>query len=687
MTLFRSVLVALACIITVQLAGAQQKSTIAILSKSKHDGVWLRWAPTSPTLWQLGNKYGYSIERFAMTPEGELESGSRAVLTPSPLKPYTLAEFLPLSERSDEVATLEELLYGEDFKTTFSANDISSVLRKNNELENRFGIAMLMCDLSLDAAQAGGLFFKDTKAVQGKRYIYRIGIPYTLAGKPVEPSVIIVSAEDEKPLASIKDLKAQFSDKTASISWSTLLHKGVYSAYYIEKSEDGKNFKKLTDLPYVHMSEKLNDETAYYVDSLAVNQKKYYYRIQGISPFAETGPVSNIVSGEGTEPLFGKLVLRSGKVLVKRQVSVVWEFPKEFEDQIAGFMVSRAGNPDGPYNDAFKKSLAKDKREYIDITPHNNTYYVIRAMDKDGKEVSRSFPYLVQIEDNTPPAIPTTIAGSIEKTGVTRLTWASNKDADLLGYRVFRSNSSFEEPVEVTRDILSQPAFTDTVNIRVLNKKIYYTVIAVDKNFNTSGYSIPFVLSRPDILPPTAPVFTRVELTKDSITLEWTNSVSDDIAKYEFTRIEKTSKLTRVLTTFYPSAVQENYKDRSLTPGHVYAYKITAYDSAGNTSEALSRDILFEPGFRSAVSNIKSTVDREQKKITLEWKNSTPGVKCIVYRKINESAFSIYQTLEGNVENFTDKDIRINNLYGYKVQLIHSKGVKSILSSELTVQY
>jgi uncharacterized protein len=668
-----------------QFAHAQLKPAVAIVFKCKDDGVWLRWAPTNATYWQLGNKHGYTIERYTLTSTGDMEPNSKLTLTSTPIKPYTPAEFLPLSEKSDEVATLEEILYGEESNITYSANDISSILSKNNELENKYGVAMLMCDLSLDAAKAGGLFYKDTKAVKGKRYIYRFSIASNT--QSTEPVVSIIPFTDEKPLAQIKDLTAEFKDRTVTISWSTLLHKGIYTAYHIERSNDGKNFSRLSDVPYVHMTEKLEDETAFYVDSLAQNQKKYFYRIVGISPFAEVGPPSNVVSGEGKESLFGTVVLREGKPLNKTQVKLSWEFPKEFEKQINGFVVSRANNPDGQFIDVTKKPLAKEIREHIDATSFNNTYYIIKAVDNNGKEITRSFPYLVQIEDTTPPAPPVDITGAAEKTGIVKLTWKANTESDLLGYRVFRSNSDKEEPVEVTREILLQPNFTDTINIRVLDKKIYYTVVAVDKNYNPSEYSRVHIILRPDILPPAAPVFNRIEVVKDSIVLEWINSVSTDIDHYELTRVEKENRLSRTIRTWYPASPIEKFADRSLTPGHTYVYRVVAYDSAGNKSETISKEIAYEPGYRNAVTDVRSTVDRDGKKITLQWKNVAPSAKCIIYKKINNNPFTIFKTLEGNIESFIDTDIYINNTYSYKVQPVFPKGVKALISDEIKVIY
>jgi hypothetical protein len=241
--------------------------------------------------------------------------------------------------------------------------------------------------------------------------------------------------------------------------------------------------------------------------------------------------------------------------------------------------------------------------------------------------------------------------------------------------------------VEVTKFILSKPVFIDTVNIKVLNKKIYYSIVAVDKNYNPSEYTAPILLMRPDIIAPAAPVLTRTEVVKDTIALAWINSASDDIAKYEMTKIEKDEKLSRVMLSWYPSAPLTTYKDLSITPGKTYQYRITAYDSAGNKSETKSREVYFEPGFRKAVTGIKDSVDRQNKKIILRWKNSEPATKCIIYRKVNDGPTKILITLEGNIESFTDTMISANNTYIYKIQPIYTKVVRAMISEEVKINY
>lgn len=293
----------------------------------------------------------------------------------------------------------------------------------------------------------------------------------------------------------------------------------------------------------------------------------------------------------------------------------------------------------------------------------------------------------MQIEDTTPPAVPVGLKGEVDKNGKVTLTWDANTDADLIGYRVFQSNSPREEFMEVTKSILSQPAFTDSININILDKKVYYSIVAVDKNYNPSEYTPYIGLNRPDVTPPVAPVFTQAEIKDGKVVLAWENGRNDDAAKLELTRIEKDDRTHRGIISWSSPTFDTAYTEPFLTQGKTYRYKLTVTDSAGNSSETLSREIFYETGVRSPVKEMQISVTREKKEIVLKWKNDSPALKCFIYRRKNDAALTLYQTIEGNIESFTDKAITANNTYGYKVQLVFAKGVKSLISDEIATDY
>ncbi len=65
----------------------QQEHRIVGLADARPDSrtIRLRWSPASYIAWEMGNKYGYTVERFTITSNGELvQQPKPLLLTPQP---------------------------------------------------------------------------------------------------------------------------------------------------------------------------------------------------------------------------------------------------------------------------------------------------------------------------------------------------------------------------------------------------------------------------------------------------------------------------------------------------------------------------------------------------------------------------------------------------------------------------
>lgn len=660
---------------------------IKALTKPDKSGVWLRWAPTDFATWQLGNKYGYRIERYTVQADGTVDNEQPYLVRAIAIKPYPEQMLDQLSNTIPEAAMISELIYDPEGTSASPAETPMALLRQREETDNRFGIALLICDLSPKIAEAAGLFVNDSSAVKGDRYIYKIMVAQNPVKITVEPAVAVVDVKEVKPLQAFTDVEAMFGDKTVTISWPTLTHTGVYSAYRIEKSGDGKSFQPVSKLPYIPMSQSDKSEEAHFVDSLQTNNAVYYYRVKGITPFGEEGPSSNIVSGAGKDNLAGLIVLREVRRDDKNKVVVRWEFPPGYESKIRGFMLSRAPKAEGPFTDVTAKVLPTGTRETVDNASASSTYYRVRAVDASGEGLAWSMPYFFHVEDNKPPAIPSALQGIADNNGAVHLTWEANKDNDLLGYRIFSSNDPTHEFVEVTTVILSGNHFMDSINTKLLNQKIYYKLVAVDNNYNTSDYSKALAVDRPDLIPPAAPVFLRAEKKDKSISLQWINSVSNDVTSYTLYRTAVNDTARTRLLNWRSGTSRTSYVDENIPEGKTYQYWLHVMDGAGNKVEVASKEIKFDSGIRKEVTEFKALIDREKKVIVLRWEYPEKIKKCLLYRKINDEPFSLYQSLESERKEFIDKQVRISTTYSYKIQLVLESNVKTELSETLKVPF
>jgi fibronectin type 3 domain-containing protein len=669
----------------------KSKQEIRVIADGKKDSIILRWAPSTPLLWQMGNRYGYTIERFTIKIEGKLVTDGNKkgkMLTSTPLKPAAKEYFDSLGIEDERAVIVKEAIYGDEFKLEAGAGGTGGILNKSMELDNRFGFALLICDLSPKSANAAGLYFVDRDVKPNYRYIYRIKLGQAIPNFTYGQGVILLDGGDNFQLNLINDLSAKFSDRNVLLKWPVFLNNGVYSAYQIEKSEDGQSFQKISDQPLINTSEKNNPEYAYYVDSLNDNTSKYFYRVRGFSPFGELGPSSNVVSGQGKEEIPVLTIIDSSKVINNKKVGISWHLDNPQSRKVKGYYVMRSSKEEGPYTDLNEKLLGNSVLTFTDASPRRSNYYRIKTILEDD-DISISYPYLALLVDSMPPASPIGITGSIDSLGVVKLKWSQSKEEDLYGYRVFRSNDLGEEFVEITPAILAKPFFRDTVTINTLTSKVFYKVIAIDKNFNTSDYSAAFELRRPDTIAPKPPVFSQIRRVDTTIKINWVSSNSQDLRKHILYRIDKASNKKEKLFEWPAMQSQNQFIDRNgLSYGSTYYYNLEAYDSASNKSSVVSGEIFFETGIRKSIVDIKAKADRENRKIILNWKYGEQEVsKMIIYRSKQGEPLVIHETLNGNPQQYEDKELFINNTYAYKVQAIFKGGAKSPLSAELIVKY
>jgi hypothetical protein len=668
---------------------AQEKviSKVHVIGRAEEKAIVLRIAPGSPSLWEVGNKYGYIVERFTVTRGNQyLGNKERQVLTSTPLKPLPMPQWETMSSNNSFAEIAVEAIYGETFELSAGFDqDIMQLYNKSKELESRYSFALFCADVSAEVAQASGLYLRDTDVRKGERYLYRVysAVPQSLI--PSDTGFVYLSLEDFAPLPEIKDVKVQFADRLSMISWNTRYVQSFYSAYWVERSEDGKNFKRTNELPYVNVYPENVDDPgiAYKIDSLAENSKIYYYRVIGISPFGEVGPPSEIVKGVGAEALGVAPAIRKVES-VNGQAILRWEFPKEKESAISGFEIERSRNNDK----GFKKIsplLPASNRNFQDPKPEGTNYYRIKALGKGG-EKSFSFPALYQLEDSIPPLQPTGLIGFIDTTGRVTLHWNKNAEDDLNGYRVFRSNFQNSEFSQITSEPVDTTEFKETIPLQNLTREMYYKIQAIDTRFNPSGYSKILKLLKPDVVPPVAPVIKEWKASGDKLLLNWIPSPSKDVSLHTL-EIRRANENSWMITKSFGVNDKMQYEYASLKTGS-YEFVIDAIDSSKNTSSSKTLKVNITGGIRKSIENIKATPNRTDKNIVLTWKYDEPDAeKILVYRAEGSGTVTLYKSIAALNKQFTDEKVAINTEYSYYLKVVFKNGQESGFGEKVAVKF
>lgn len=674
-------------------ASAQGNATkIAVLARPSQDSIALRWAPETAAAWQFLNKNGYTIRRFTILKDGKLlDNPKQVLLTDQPIKPAPMAAWKPLVDAYDQYATVAaQALYGAEFTVTQQqSTGVGELISRAQENDSRFSFALFSADQSFKVAQMLGLGYVDRTAKGNEKYVYRVYPAVADQYMQVDTGVVYTGFVDYAPLPKPYDVQAEAQNKGVMVSWNQEVFTGIYTTYLVERSEDkGVTFVAVSDAPVVNTSADAaqEDRRATKLDTVSAINRRLVYRVKGISPFGEIGPASDTVSVAAYHRLKVTPTILRAEAIENKRIELDWDMPYT-EATITGFDVERTSNLEKEYQKINTRRIPASSLSLTDFAPATGNYYRIKAYGKDENEITYSFPVFVQLIDSIPPAPPTLLAGEITNEGVVQLSWKENTEPDLLGYRVYRGNSLKEEFVQVTKKGVDTAAFTDTIQLESLARKIYYKVVAIDRRYNPSKFSEPIELKRPDVLPPAPPSFTSVISETSAVYLRWNRSASSDVAKQEIYRT-KAEQENWTLLTQLPNTVQ-TYEDASGDVKVTYTYKIRAIDEVQlfSDSKPFSGKKL-DTGLKPDVTVMRGTADRENMQIALRWDYNQAGVESfLLYREEPGKPMYLYKTLDSKQREFIDADLFINTIYEYRLKVLFTDGSESGFSKAVQVNY
>lgn len=667
-----------------QIRDSIPEEAIAVMARPSPGEIRLRWAPLSFAAWRLGNNSGYRIERYVITRKGVLISRPVKEILVESLKPLPESQWEPMVRGNAYAAIAAQALFGDRFEVDLEKSDVISIVNKAQENEQRFAFALFSADMSPDVARSSALLFSDTRVNSDEKYLYRIFIngPDSLRGS------IFIGPDDQYKLMPPQNPKAEFTDKLVSLKWD---HSRTtpYTAYKLERSQDGSRFREVSSTPLVTVAPDMNDtHYEYATDTLPDASSTYYYRIRGITPFGEEGPPSEVVSGRSIPTIADIPYITSAVSIDNRSILLEWAFDHAGNSTIEGFDMQRAMEPGGNFTSLTQQLLPVNSRRFEDTSPNQVNYYRVRARGSD-KKWYHSHIYFAQLIDSIPPAVPSGLTAEISDGGAVLLSWHVNIEKDIYGYRVYRSNHRREESAQLTVGPVSANTFHDSVNLQTLNEKVYYKVMAVDINQNHSGLSDALEVLLPDKVRPQPPVFLPVKCLPKGILLTWHPSGSDDVAMYQVYRKELTQNWQNITTINSNSDSIISFFDSDIPSRNLLSYTVIAIDDAGLRSEpALPvSGIAIEFPHPPAVIWRRSTMSSENDQLTIAWKYDAAGVAAFrLFRATEKEGPQILQTLPGSQREYVDSIIP-GNKYKYRIMAVFEDGQKSSLSDELEFDY
>ncbi|MGG6230839.1 fibronectin type III domain-containing protein [Tenacibaculum sp. SDUM215027] len=663
-----------------QVKESKNESSVQILARVQKDKILLRWAATTANAWKKTNKNGFTLKKYVLSRNGKrlpsLEKVWEKNIQAAPVETWQ-----EIVEKDNNAAIIAQALFGESFFVEGgSEGQLADIYNLVNENEQRFSFSLLAADMSFEAAKKAGWGFEDTDVKLHEKYVYKIKpaiIESASKTVKIKGTAAIASIKEYEPLPAPIDFQGIFGDKNVILTWEYQLFKTIYTSYNLERSEDGVNFTPLSKEPLVNLNDKPEApaKRMFYIDSLANNTKTYYYRVNGISPFGEKGLYSKIISGQG-KPILPYTPRVFDVQLTKNtnEAIITWEFPKKGETLLEKFQLLIAPVDKGPYVVAVD-NISPQQRKLTYSKLQASNYVKIKAIGKDPKQEKTSFSTLIQPLDRTPPAIPTELSGKIDSLGVVHITWKQNIEPDFLGYRVFRGFLKDEEPSQITVSPINQNSFIDTVTVKNLNAEVFYSIVAVDKRHNHSEKSEVLMLEKPDVIPPTAPVFSGYKIKEGKVIIEWIPS-SEDNATHVLLR-ENLSEKKELETIFTTNDTVRQYIDAKLKSNNRYRYHMKAIDKSGLTSLPSSpltiEMVNLTP--KEYIKGLDYVVNRETNHIELFWRaNNDEIAEYTIYKQLKEKQPSTWRILPAGIKNVIDKEVSPNETYIYHIRATLKKG-------------
>jgi uncharacterized protein len=643
----------------------------------KRGKVLFRVTPANKATFDLMNQNGLIVKRFEL--EGGIV-GNELTLNES-LRPYSetdTSKWLALVRRDkDKAGFVYQALY---------QNKADPKIGQTQGIKQEkmiYDLLLLSADLDAQISKACGLFFADSSVNKDHKYLYKIAVRDAKGGNKDLLQIKIDPTQVDQEVVPEK-LNVKGRNNIATLSWRASELRGVFSGYVLERSEDTLNFKRINSTPVILMASQFekNKDQIHYNDTMPRSKKKYHYRIRGINYFGELSAPSAIVSVFSSPSLKTLPVIDSIRVLNNKDIFLKWRMEDDVETALVKkYVLMRSERDKGRYKAIYSSS---DKTQFTDHQALPLNYYKVGAINYNNDTLF-SFARMANIIDTIAPEIPKGLEATVDPKGNVKIFWVKNREKDLLGYKVFKANALDEEFVQMNNRFVTDTFYHDKLNLKTLSKKIYYSLSAVDNNYNNSAKSIPIEVKRPDTIPPAAPFLRDVQPGLEGVVLRFTLSKSSDVNRHCIYR--STSSFKEELLLRIPASDTMSYfVDTIAEQGSTYSYLLKAFDEDNNVSSSKTLALYYETGYRKKMSQVYYMIDRTLKNITLTWNYDRPDVeKFVLYRGRKDEPLTIIKTLGAAEFLFIDNSPHIGNVYEYRIKAVMKSGAESIISDPIKI--
>lgn len=669
----------------------KEQHRLAVASRPYADKVVLKWFPSRRSIWEEGLSQGYDIYRRTLYTEGQwVKEAEEIRLNDTPILPASDEEWEAAVD-STENAHGAFFALGRDSLPEEAPADIHEAWQRGKSENMVFAMALLMADMHMIVAQLTGMTFQDNDVTAGEKYQYIVRLHGAAPGTAAEGRRY-VDTDKKYRIPQPYGLDVKFNDKNAQLEWNNVYTNFSFAYYNIYRSKrKNRGYEKVNKLPFAGLKsqEMRDDRMAYYTDTVPEIGTTYYYKIEGVSSFGEASEFSERISGAAYLLLKYAPVFTRDTADKRGHVHLAWEMDSVDRESVKEYEILRSGHPNGTFESMTEEPLDGDEVTFTDEEPLRSGYYKICASGHAGDRKCTA-PRGILLEDSIPPAPPEWIEAETDTTGKIHLSWKANKETDLEGYRLFRADHEEDEYRRVYPGSLTDTTYTDTVSLKIATSWVWYKIVAFDNHYNTSEYSEVLKVPRPDINPPTKPVFNDFTSTDKGVELKWYNSSSHDLSRTALLRKGPLDVNYRPLKIFNVEDSVSQWTDTTTKDRKFYHYTLVAEDINGLRSDsAVAIRVKQKPRMgKGEIKEVRTIVSREHKKIKLSWdyKGDKPE-HFIIYRAGEEEPLKFYAKVAGREREYYDDRLTPDTQYTYVMVARLPGGAVTKRSEEAEVKF
>ncbi len=597
----------------------------------KPNKISLRWNVSNYNKMEYLATNGVVIDRLILD-ANKKETKTWERITGAPIKVLSKEILLAGMKNKDTgMAVIYKCIYD---KTNYpKVNFVEDAQNQDMDAQNRFFILALFASKSPKTAEDAGLGYEDVINVDStKSYVYRI----SMAGddKSIAAAFVYVYGKTLNEKKNFEGVRAEGKDRVITLSWKAS-SVDDYNGFWIERSKNNDNYERLNKTLYVPSFDTARN-TQFYTDSV-INYTSYTYRVAALNSFGEL-TYSNITDKTMAKDLTAPEAPFMKAELKKEMITIKWNKP--FNKDLAGYYILYGKKDNGTDSLLTKEMIKPSTTEYSFKKPDNfkSAYYRVMAFDT-AKNYSFSNSSYVFVVDNTPPIAPLGLQGKINEKGLATISWQVDTTDAIMGYKVFFANQENHEFTAIS-NIVDVNQFVDTVQLKTLTKYVFYKIVAVDQNYNHSGFSQVLKLKRPLKTPPVEPVILDYKITNAQIQFNWTDIANEDLLHYKVMRRAAGEKNWNLLTT----TKNITYIDSTAGENKEWEYSIIAVDNTKLESTP-SFALGVKNGSKPKIENVKpfkSVINKEKNEVVLQWTKSNYAVnRTIIYKKVKDDYISI----------------------------------------------